>query len=58
MYISLEKIKNQLELKRKSNKELLKELKEKSIIYNAEKQKKFFLNSSHSFLNRKRKQSN
>ena len=55
MYISLEKIKNQLELKRKANKELLKELKEKSIIYNAEKQKKLFFNSSNSFLNRKRK---
>ena len=55
MKLSLDKIKKQLELKRKKNDDLLKELKEKSIIYNSEKQKKLFLNSSLSILNRKRK---
>ena len=54
---SIQKIKNNIELKRKRNEEILKLLKNQSIIYNAqkEKQKKFFLNKAHTFLNRKRK---
>ena len=57
---SIEKIKQELEQKRKHNTELLQFLKQKSIIYGAEKekQKKNFLNKTSTFLNKKRKQSN
>ena len=57
---SLEKIKQELERKRKHNNELLQSLKQKSIIYNAEKekQKKYFSNKTSTFLNKKRKPSN
>ena len=57
---SIQKIQNEIELKRKRNEETLKLLKEKSIIYNAqkEKQKKYFFNKTHIFLNRKRKNTN
>ena len=56
---SIEKIKQALEQKRKHNFELLNNLKEKSIILNAEKekQKRFFLNKTSTFLNKKRKKS-
>ena len=57
---SIEKIKQTLEEKRKHNIELLNKLKEKSILLNAEKekQKRYFLNKSSTFLNKKRKNSN
>ena len=57
---SIEKIKQALEQKRKNNIELLNELREKSIILNAEKekQKRYFLNKTSTFLNKKRKNSN
>ena len=57
---SIEKIKLELEQKRKHNTELLQTLKQKSIIYNAEKekQKRYFLNKTSSFLNKKRKAPN
>ena len=57
---SIEKIKQALEQKRKNNIELLNKLKEKSIILNAEKekQKRYFLNKTLTFLNKKRKNSN
>ena len=57
---SLEKIKQELERKRKHNNELLQSLKQKSIIFNAEKekQKKYFSNKTSTFLNKKRKPSN
>ncbi len=57
---SIEKIKQALEEKRKHNIELLNKLKEKSILLNAEKekQKRYFLNKSSTFLNKKRKNSN
>ena len=53
----IEKIKQELERKRKYNSELLQSLKEKSILYKAEKekQKRFLLDKSSKFLNRKRK---
>ena len=56
----LEKIKNEIELKRKHNEETLRLLKQKSILYNAqkEKQKNFFLNRTSTFLGKKRKLSN
>jgi len=54
---SLEKIKQELSLKRKHNEEILKQLKEQSLIYKKEKekQKKYFLNKTSTFLNKKRK---
>ena len=54
---SIQKIKKDIELKRKHNEEFLKKLKEKSIIYNAqkEKQKKYFQQNNISLLNKKRK---
>ena len=54
---SIEKIKKEIELKRKHNEETLKQLKEKSKLYNAqkEKQKNFFLKKTNTFLNKKRK---
>ena len=55
---SIQRIKKEIELKRKHNQEILKQLKEKSIIYNANKEKKkhYFLNNiSSTFLNKKRK---
>ena len=57
---SIEKIKQTLEEKRKHNIELLNKLKEKSILLNTEKekQKRYFLNKSSTFLNKKRKNSN
>jgi len=59
MELSIQKIKKEIESKRKHNEEVLKLLKERSIIYNAEKerQKKYFLNTSSSLLSRKRKHS-
>lgn len=56
----LEKIKNEIELKRKHNEETLRLLKQKSILYNAqkEKQKNFFLSRASTFLGKKRKLSN
>ena len=56
---SIEKIKQTLEEKRKHNIELLNKLKEKSILLNTEKekQKRYFLNKSSTFLNKKRKNS-
>ena len=52
---SLEKIKNELEQKRKHNMELIKELKQKSILYKVEKekQKNYFLNKTSTFLGKK-----
>ena len=60
MELSIQKIKKEIESKRRHNEETLKLLKESSIVYNAEKekQKKYFLNSSSSFLSKKRKHSN
>ena len=58
MKLSMEKIKKNIEQKRKNNEKLLKSLKEKSIIYNSEKRKRNFLNSSNTFLNHKRKLTN
>ena len=58
MKLSLEKIKKDIEQKRKNNEKLLKSLKEKSIIYNSEKRKMNFLKSSNTFLNHKRKLTN
>ena len=58
MKISLETIKREIELKRKNNEKLLKELKEKSKIYNAEKHKNNYLNTNKSFLKHKRKLTN
>ena len=58
MKISLEKIKEEIELKRKKNKQILKELKERSLIVNSEKHKKYCEDISTIFLNRKRKISN
>ena len=57
---SLEKIRNELEQKRKHNMELVQNLKQKSILYKVEKerQKNYFLNKTSSFLNKKRKPSN
>ena len=57
---SLEKIKNELEQKRKHNMELVQNLKQKSILYKVEKekQKNYFLNKTSSFLNKKRKPPN
>ena len=54
---SIEKIKKEIETKRKNNEEFIKLLKEKSILYNAqkEKQKKYFYPNNFSFLNKKRK---
>ena len=56
---SIEKIKQTLEEKPKHNIELLNKLKEKSILLNTEKekQKRYFLNKSSTFLNKKRKNS-
>ena len=56
---SIEKIKQTLEEKRKHNIELLNKLKEKLILLNTEKekQKRYFLNKSSTFLNKKRKNS-
>ena len=58
MKLSMEKIKKNIEQKRKNNEKLLKSIKEKSIIYNSEKRKRNFLNSSNTFLNHKRKLTN
>ena len=57
---SIEKIRQELEQKRRHNTELLQSLKQRSIIYNTEKekQKKYFLNKTSTFLNKKRKASN
>ena len=57
---SIERIKQVLEQKRKHNIELLNNLKEKSIIVNAEKekQKRYFINKTSTFLNKKRKNLN
>lgn len=56
---SLEKIKHELEQKRKYNIELIKELKQKSILYKVEKekQKNYFLNKTSTFRSKKRKPS-
>ena len=60
METSIQRIKKEIEMKRKHNEETLKLLKEKSLIYNAEKekQKRYFLNKSSSLLSKKRKHSN
>ena len=56
----LEKIKEELESKRKYNLELLKTLKEESILYNIEKEKQkyYSLKKSSTYLNKKKKLSN
>ena len=60
MKASIQRIKKEIESKRKQKEENLKLLKEKSIIYNIqkEKQKNYFLNKTSSFLSKKRKHSN
>ena len=56
----IKRLKKEIELKRKHNEETLKQLKERSIIYNAnrEKKKNYFHNNITTLLNKKRKPTN